>query len=223
MVTAHSREHTLSDNSLFKFGMLHDNVVIIGAGSRPKSPKMSKSEVNTKVMRRFWSKAQTVVEPAKLALYRKQWTEAGMDMFSTLQTYKKMWQELRNAEQFFPVLNGLEVPELAMEVPNCTSSACPHVASVLDSLHTETLDWLTKTYLWGEVAEYGRSSDGYTRQQQDRVRSAAEKLEQLISETQAQREIHCNNPAQDIVDEGKLKVIHDGWKISTSTGCVRRN
>ena len=77
---------------------------------------------------------------------------------STLQTYEKMWQELRNAEQFFPVLNGLEVPELAMEVPNCTSSACPHVASVLDSLHTETLDWLTKTYLWGEVAEYGRSS-----------------------------------------------------------------
>ena len=77
---------------------------------------------------------------------------------NTLQTYEKMWQELRNAEQFFPVLNGLEVPELAMEVPNCTSSACPHVASVLDSLDTETLDWLTKTYLWEEVAEYGRSS-----------------------------------------------------------------
>ena len=42
MVTAHSREYTLSDNSLFNFGMLHDNVVIIDAGSRPKSPKMSK-------------------------------------------------------------------------------------------------------------------------------------------------------------------------------------
>ena len=69
-----------------------------------------------------------------------------------------MWQELRNAEQCFPVLNSLEVPELAIEVPNCTSSACPHVASVLDSLDTETLDWLTKTYLWEEVAEYGRSS-----------------------------------------------------------------
>ena len=37
---------------------------------------------------------------------------------STLQTYEKMWQELRNAEQCFPVLNSLEVPELAMEVPN---------------------------------------------------------------------------------------------------------
>ena len=32
------------------------------------------------------------------------------------------------------------------------------VASVLDSLDTEALDWLTKTYLWEEVAEYGRSS-----------------------------------------------------------------
>ena len=53
---------------------------------------------------------------------------------STLQNYEKMWQELRNAEQCVPVLNSLEVPELAIEVPNCTSSACPHVASVLYSL-----------------------------------------------------------------------------------------
>ena len=44
MVTAHSREHTLSDNSLFNFGMVHDNVVIIDAGSRSKSPKMSKRD-----------------------------------------------------------------------------------------------------------------------------------------------------------------------------------
>ena len=35
MVTAHSREHTLSDNSLLNFGIVHDNVVIIDAGSRP--------------------------------------------------------------------------------------------------------------------------------------------------------------------------------------------
>ena len=34
------------------------------------------------------------------------------------------------------------------------------------------------------MPEYGRSSDGYTRQQPDRVYTAAEKLEQLISETQ---------------------------------------
>ena len=116
---------------------------------------------------------------------------------------------LKNLLLHSAVLNSLDVPELAIEVPNCTSSACPHVASVLDSLHTETLDWLTKTYLWGEVAEYGRSSDGYTRQQQDRVRSAAEKLEQLISETYAQRAVHCDSPGEEILEESKLKVILD--------------
>ena len=66
MVTAHSWEHTLSDNSLFNFGMVHDNVVIIDAGSRPKSPRMSKGEFNKKVMRPFWIKAQTVIHPTTL-------------------------------------------------------------------------------------------------------------------------------------------------------------
>ena len=84
---------------------------------------------------------------------------------------------------------------------------------MLDFLDTKTLDWLTETYLWDKLAKYGRSDDGYTRQQ-DRVYTAAEKLEQLISETQAQREIHCNNPAQDIVDEDKLKDILDDWKYN---------
>ena len=36
---------------------------------------------------------------------------------------RKRWQALRNAEQSFPVLNSLEVPELAMEVPICTTVA----------------------------------------------------------------------------------------------------
>ena len=121
------------------------------------------------------------------------------------------------------MLNRLEVPELAIEVPNCTSSACPHVASVLDSLDTETLDWLTETYLWGELPQYGRSSDGYTRQQQDRVFTAAEKLEQLISETHAQRVDHCDSPAEEILEEDKLKVILDSWKMTTSNGCAQKH
>ena len=62
------------------------------------------------------------------------------------------------------------------------------------------------------MAEYGRSSDGYTRQQ-DRVYTAAEKLEHLISETQTQREIYCNNPAEDIVEKRKLKIILRDWKL----------
>ena len=34
MVTAHSREHLLSDNALLNFGMVQDNVVIMDAGRR---------------------------------------------------------------------------------------------------------------------------------------------------------------------------------------------
>ena len=82
---------------------------------------------------------------------------------------------------------------------------------MIDSIDTDTLDWFTRTYLWGHVAEYGGSSDGYIRQQ-DTAYTAAEKLEQLISATHAQRLIHCNKPAEDILDEGKLKVILDAWK-----------
>ena len=212
MVMAHSRGHILSDNALFNFGMVHDNVVIIDAGSRPMSSKMRKSEFNQKVMTKFWSKAQTVVQPAELQVHRNQWASAGRDMSTALQIYESTWQELRSAEQSFPVLNSLEVPEPTMTLPNCTSSTCPHVASVLDSLDAKTLDWLTKTYLWGEVPEYGRSSDGYTRHQQDKVCTAAEKLEQLISETHARRVAYCDNPAEEILEEHKLKVILDSWK-----------
>ena len=42
--------------------------------------------------------------------------------------------------------------------------------------------------------------------------TTAEKLEQLISETHAQREAHCDNPAEQILQEDKLKVILDKWK-----------
>ena len=82
---------------------------------------------------------------------------------------------------------------------------------MIDSIDTDTLDWFTRTYLWGNVPKYGRSSDGYTRQQ-DSAYTAAEKLEQLIEATHAQRLIHCNSPAEDIVNEDKLKVILDARK-----------
>ena len=71
MLTAHSRGHILSDNALFNFGMVHGNVVIIDAGSRPKQLEISKGEFNKKVMTRFWTKAQTIVHPATLRLYKR--------------------------------------------------------------------------------------------------------------------------------------------------------
>jgi hypothetical protein len=44
------------------------------------------------------------------------------------------------------------------------------------------------------------------------VWTAAEKLEQLISETLAQRAHHCDHPADDILEEDKLKVSLHSWK-----------
>ena len=113
-------------------------------------------------------------------------------------------------------------PKRNLEDAYSCPSACRHVAFVLDSLDTETLDWLTKTYLWGEVAQYGRAIDGYTRLQQHRELSAGEKLEQLISETHAQRVDHCDSPGEEILEESKLKVILDSWKITTSNGCAQK-
>ena len=205
MVTANSRQHLLSDNALFNFGMMQDNVVIIDAGSRFGEPLKTKGQFNKGVMAQFWSKAQTLVQPAHLAVHKEQWRSAGCDMKMALRIYQERWQKLCNDEQPFPVLNSLEVP-------NSTFSACPHVASVLHSLDEETLDWLTETYLWDRVPKYGPSGDGYTRPHEDRVWTAAEKLEQLISETFAQRAHHCDHPDDDILEEVKLKVILDSWK-----------
>ena len=211
MVKAHAGGHILSDNALFNFGMLQGNVVIIDAGSR-ESSQMKKSEFNKKVMNQFWSKAQTLVQPADLEVYKQQWRDAGWDMRTALEFYENIWQELRSAEQSAPVLDSLEVPTVAMEEPNSTPYACPHVASALYSMDPETLDWLTATYLWGDTQRFGPSSDGWNRRQEDRKYTAAEKLELLISETHFRREGHCINPAEDILQEDALKVVLDAWK-----------
>ena len=204
MLIANCNQHILSDNGLFNFGMVNDNVLIIDAGSRFGQPQLSRGEFNKKVMIPFWSKAQTIIHPATLNFYREEWQMAGVDMVTALQTYETRCQELRSDSRYFSVLNGLEER-------NSTTAECPHVASVIDSLDYDTLDWLTHKYLWGDVAEYGPSSDGYTRQQ-DSSYTAAQKLEQLISETHEQRVIHCNNSAEDILNEDELKVVLHAWK-----------
>ena len=104
-----------------------------------------KGEFNHKCMEKIWSKAQMLVQPAELEVYEKQCRDADWDMRTALATYENMWQKLSRAKQSAPVLNSLEVP-------NCIPSACPQVASVLYSIDTETLGWLTETCLWGEVA-----------------------------------------------------------------------
>ena len=65
-------------------------------------------------MHPFWSKAQTLVQPAKLEVYKQQWRRAGWDMRATLEFYEHLWKELHVAEQSAPVLDSLEVPTVAM-------------------------------------------------------------------------------------------------------------
>lgn len=162
----------------------------------------------------FWIKAKTVIHPASLRFYRQEWHVAGDKMLTALQTSETKWKELCRTRRYLSVLHSLEQG-------NSTTAECPHVASVIDSLDTDTLDWLTEKYLWGDVADYGPSSDGYTRQQNSSY-PAAQKLEQLISEKHGQRVIHCNCPAEDILDEAKLKVVYDAWKKITSNGCAQK-
>ena len=136
--------------------MVNDNVVIIDAGSRSGQPQLSRGEFNKKVMTRFWIKAQIVINPAVIAIHRQEWQRAGDDMVTALQTYETRWQELRSDSRYFSVLNSLEERK-------STTAECPHVASVLDSLDTDTLDWLTQKYISEDVSQYGPSGDGYTR------------------------------------------------------------
>jgi len=204
MLIASSCHHILSDNALFNFGVVNSNVVIIDAGSRSGERQPSKGAFNKKVMTQFWSKAKLVIHPDFIAPHRDEWRMAGADMVTALKTYETIWQQLRSDGHSFSVLNSLKERK-------STTAECPHVASVLDSLGTGTLDWLTQKYLWGKLAEYGPSGDGYTRRQ-DRSYTAAEKLEFLISETHERRVIQCNNPAEDILNEDELEVILHAWK-----------
>ena len=91
------------------------------------------------------------------------------------------------------------------------------------SIDNDTLDWLTDTYLWGDLAQYGCSHDGRRRYLSDRVHTAAEKLEELIVETQARRERHCRDPARDIVQESDLQSMLEAWKMSIGYGCVQNH
>ena len=93
----------------------------------------------------------------KYRLYKQEWQIAGGRMVTALKIYETKWQEVLNNERSFPVLNSLEGRKPS-------APACPHVASMLDSLDTETLDWLTETYLWDKLAKYGRSDDECTQQ-----------------------------------------------------------
>ena len=162
------------------------------------------------------------------------WRWQAWDMQGALPFYQQRWQSFCNDEQLIPVLNGMatagtfyeincqklyEENQLSpvlnnLERPNGGSMACPHVTACLETLEGEMLEWLTRTYLWenGKVRIYGPATDGYIRKHDHREWTAAEKLEQLISETRSQRAWWCACPDNDILEEWELGWVLAAWK-----------
>ena len=74
-------------------------------------------------------------------------------------------------------------------------TTCPHVASFLDGVSEDSLEWLVHNFLWGEVSQYGLSQDGTIAFNQEGEQISADvKLELLIKLTRDRRENFCANP-----------------------------
>jgi hypothetical protein len=93
------------------------------------------------------------------------------------------------------------------------NTACPHVASLLEAVSTDSLDWLVENFLWGKVSEYGLSHDGTIASSQDNGQTSADvKLELLIKFTGERREHFCTHPNVDILNEDALQSVLNHWK-----------
>jgi hypothetical protein len=99
MLRAASHGHYLSDNAMFNFGKLLDEIVIIDAGWRPLVPnQMSKSEFNTKCMGQFWRKLELTIEKSELDVCRFAWKQA-KDMDSARSAFEELWGSVQGAVQ----------------------------------------------------------------------------------------------------------------------------
>jgi hypothetical protein len=89
----------MSDNAMFNFGKLLDEIVIIDAGSRPLVPNlMSKSEFNKTCMVKFWNKVQLTIEKSELDVCRIAWQQAN-DMDSARTAFDELWGSMHGAMQ----------------------------------------------------------------------------------------------------------------------------
>ena len=183
--------------------------MINDVGSRPYAAVMLKRECNNTVIVKLWSNLKLLVHPTTLEKHRQQWSGAGCDMSTALKAYADAW--LRIIADSEITHGSLEAwGKEAFRSPS--PERRPHVVSLQSSIDEATLDWLTATFLWGHVAQYGSSDDGRTRYQSDRVYTAAEKLEGFIVEITARRARHRNDRARDIVPKNVLKSMLDKWK-----------
>ena len=98
MLKAAVHGHTMDNPSIYNFGMLGGDVVMIDAGSRPLFHKeRSKSEFNNDVMKKFWPRAGRFIERDDLARYRRAWQEAST-MVEAHAAFNDLWGSVAEAE-----------------------------------------------------------------------------------------------------------------------------
>ena len=217
MLHAASHGHIMSDNSLFNFGKLLDDIVIIDAGSRKRTTPLSKSEFNSICMKRFFSKVQLVVHKTVLSRCVSAWRQTP-DMQGARNIFDELWDSTHgpsSAEQ--PALKRVARQDQndgrSVEQPSPTpGTACPNVAALLEDVSTESLDWLVENFLWGNISEYTLSSDGTLAFNPGREPVSADiKLELLIKLTQERRKIFCADPLC-VLSENELQLVLNAWK-----------
>jgi hypothetical protein len=202
MLRAAKHQHCVSDNGLYNFGRLGENVVIIDAGSRGQVA-MSKAKFNSSSMKKFWSRAKLFLAPDELATYQQAWQNVHT-MEDACTAFDSFWHSSSEVES-----SGSSRAE--QPAPQCLV-ACPYVAAALEEISDESLNWLTHTFLWGNVSNYGLFSDGTVGYYADYHSSAEVKLELLIQLTTRRRKQICRDSSTDILTEEELRIALDEWK-----------
>ena len=127
--------HYLSDNNMFNFGVLRNEVVIIDAGSRKlEQRQITKGEFNKLCMRNLWTKLNLHVAHSDYAEYETAWQHAHT-LVEARNIFDTFWaadcnlisNEGGSAEQ--PAL-----PAVITRVPN--------VASLLEDVTDQSLEWI---------------------------------------------------------------------------------
>ena len=218
MLHAASHGHTMSDNALFNFGKLLDDIVIIDAGSRARTTALTKSEFNSMCMKKFWYKVQLGVHRTVLSGFVSAWQQAN-DMQDARNTFDELWKSMHgpsNAERPAPLNPANDSGPndgQRVEPPSPTpGTACPNVAALLECVSEESLDWLVQNFLWGKISEYTLSSEGTLAFNPSCGRVSADiKLELLIKLTRERRQLLFADPLY-VLSEEELQSVLEAWK-----------
>ena len=196
MLHAAKHGHTMSDNAMFDFGLLGNEIVIIDAGARHLTPEMSKRDFNVTTMRKLWGKLRIHGNVTDLAVYQAAWQKAG-DMVRARATFDALWA----------ASHGLVVDNTGsaeQPAPQAVATCVPHVATLLDDISDESLNWLLTEFLWGTVSQYALVNEPQyfgqaltirtVRYHEDHHCSAEVKLDMAIALTRERRERFCSHP-----------------------------